>query len=207
MPLEEQFAEPHGLGGLVAGEVMAWRNRGLNGWTLRLLGVRRASRVLEVGFGPGVGIRMAAALARRGRVAGVDPSALMVKRARWRNHKAVRNGRVELRRGDVRALPWPDGAFTHVFSVNTFHEWGDPAAALAELSRVLAPGGRVALTAQSRGARDLDEARAIAERSLEQLGDAGFGALRVAWRPARPLPAHCLLGALPPSVSRPPASR
>src|SRR5204862_367510 len=111
VPLEDQFAEPHGLGGLVAGEVMAWRNRGLNGWTLRLLGVRRTSRVLEVGFGPGVGIRMVAALARRGRIAGVDPSALMVKRARWRNRKAIHSGRVDLRRGDVRALPWPDGAF------------------------------------------------------------------------------------------------
>jgi len=197
VPLEEQFEQPHGLGGLVAGEVMAWRNRGLNAWTLRLLGVRRTSRVLEVGFGPGVGIRMAAALARRGRVAGVDPSSTMVKRARWRNRKEVRARRVDLRRGDVLALPWPAGAFTHAFSVNTFHEWDDPAHALAELRRVLAPGGRVALTAQSRGARDLDEARVIAARSLALLGAAGFGELRVEWRRARPLPAHCLLGTLP----------
>ena len=194
MSLSEQLARPRGALGLLAGELLAWRNRGLNRWTLDLLALAPASRVLEVGFGPGVGVRMASRRACDGFVAGVDPSEVMVKRALVRCRRAVAAGRVDLRRGSALPLPWDDAEFTHAFAVNAFHEWEDPAAALRELARVLRPGGRVALTAQSRGARNVDEAHGIASRSLALLGAAGFEALRIAWRPARPLPAHCLLG-------------
>jgi len=196
--LAEQLARPHGALGLVAGELLAWRNRGLNRWTLDLLAPAPASRVLEVGFGPGVGVRMASKRVWRGLVAGVDPADVMVKRALLRSRRAVAAGRVDLRCGTVESLPWEDGAFTHAFAVNAFHEWQDPAAALRELGRVLAPGGRLAITAQSRGVRNVDEAHLIASRSLALLAAAGFDALRIAWRPARPLPAHCLLGEKPP---------
>jgi SAM-dependent methyltransferase len=195
--LGEQLARPRGLAGLLAGELLAWRNRDLNRWTLRLLGVGRKSRVLEVGFGPGVGVRLAAQRARRGLVAGVDPSHVMVERAQLRNRRAVRAGRVDLREGSVTPLPWPDATFTHAFAVNVFYEWEEPARALAELTRVLRPGGRLALTAQGRGATDLRVVGRAAQDALALLGAAGFEARRVAWRRARPLPAHCLLGTLP----------
>ena len=91
--LEEQLSRPHGALGLVAGELLAWRNRGLNRWTIGLLALEPASRVLEIGFGPGVGVRIAASRARRGMVAGVDPSAVMVRRASVRSRRAVAAGR------------------------------------------------------------------------------------------------------------------
>jgi len=120
-----------------------------------------------------------------------------VRRARWRNARAVRRGRVELRRGTVEALPWLDGSFTHAWSVNTFFEWPDRAAGLAEVARVLGPGGRVALTTQARWAHDESEAREATREALALLADAGFEALEVARRRMRPLPAVCLLGRKP----------
>ena len=197
MSFRRQLARPRGLVGLLAGEVLAWQNREVNGWTLSLLDPRGDDRVVEIGFGPGVGVRLAAARVRRGLVAGVDPSSMMVRRARWRNRRAVRRGRVDLRRGKVERLPWLDGAFTHAWSVNTFFEWPDPVAGLAEVARLLRPGGRLALTTQARWAHDEREVDAVTRRALALLAAAGFGGLEVARRRMRPLPAICLLGRKP----------
>src|SRR6185436_13818884 len=193
MALRRQLARPRGLVGLLAGEVLAWQNREVNAWTLSLLDVGAESRIVEIGFGPGVGVRLAAARARRGLVAGVDPSSMMMRRARWRNRQAVRRGRVELRRGTVEALPWLDGTFTHAWSVNTFFEWPNQSAGLAEVARVLQPGGRLALTTQARWAHDEAEARTATREALALLAEAGFEVLDVARRRMRPLPAVCLL--------------
>lgn len=198
MPLGRQMARPRGFVGLLAGEVLAWQNREVNAWTLSLLDPRGDDRVVEIGFGPGVGVRLAAARVRRGLVAGVDPSSMMLRRARWRNRRAMRRGRVDLRRGIVARLPWLDGTFTHAWSVNTFFEWPDPAAGLVEVARVLRPGGRLALTTQARWAHDDERAvEAVTARALALLAAAGFDTLETVHRRMRPLPAVCLLGRKP----------
>ncbi len=51
---------------------------------------------------------------------------------------------------DAAALPFPDASFDIVLSVNTIYFWPDPAKVLAEMSRILKPGGRVVLGYRSR---------------------------------------------------------
>jgi ubiquinone/menaquinone biosynthesis C-methylase UbiE len=192
--LRRQLARPRGLAGLFAGELLARSNRAVNEWTLRLLAPAAEDRVLEVGFGPGIGIRLAAARVPAGLVAGVDPSSMMLRLARWRNRRALRRGRVDLRRGVAQALPWDAAVFTHAFAVNSFFEWPDTPAALAELARVLAPDGLLALTIQARWARTEAAAAADVGRALALLGRAGFGELRTEREVFGRLPAVCLLG-------------
>jgi SAM-dependent methyltransferase len=207
MSFRRQLARPRGVLGLIAGEVLAWSNRDVNCWTIELLALRRGDRVVEIGFGPGVGLRFAAARARGGLVAGVDPSSMMLRRARWRNRRALRQQRVELRRGTVKALPWPAGTFTHAFSVNTFFEWPDPAAGLAEVARVLRPGGWLALTTQARWAHSPAEVATVSARALAQLEAAGFGELRVESKRLRSRPGICFLGRLPVAAKPRPGRR
>lgn len=140
-----QFRRPHGVAGRVAGLLMAVKNRAMGLAALDALDPPAGARVLEIGFGPGV---VLAALARRrdvALVAGVDPSELMLGWAQRRCRRAARDGRLDLRLGVAESLPWPDGAFDRAVAVNSFHLWSDPRAALGEVRRVLAGGGRLVL--------------------------------------------------------------
>jgi SAM-dependent methyltransferase len=104
-----------------------------------LLSLAPGARLLDAGCGAG---RHARAFARRGaRVTGLDLSAELLAEAR------LSDG-VRYVLGDVRRLPFGDGAFRHVVSLFTafgyFDEAGDREH-LAELRRVLAPGGTFAI--------------------------------------------------------------
>jgi ubiquinone/menaquinone biosynthesis C-methylase UbiE len=142
--LAKQFRQPSGWLGRVAGFVFRINREGIH-WTIRLLDIQPADQVLEIGFGPGYGVETAAALAPQGKVAGVDFSETMVRRARRRNDAAIAAGRVELHQGDASALPYPENSFDKVFATNVVYFWRDPAATVKELRRVMKPGGRLAL--------------------------------------------------------------
>jgi ubiquinone/menaquinone biosynthesis C-methylase UbiE len=73
------------------------------------------------------------------RVIAVDGSAAMLQAARKRLH-AVRN--VDLRRGDLEALPIDDGLLDAATLMLVLHHVPEPERALAEAARVLKPGGR-----------------------------------------------------------------
>jgi SAM-dependent methyltransferase len=88
---------------------------------------------LDVGVGTGI---VAAALVRRGfRFVGVDLSATMLAKARARLGDRVA-------RGDALRLPVRDEAVRRATSVWVLHVVGDTPGLLAEVARVLAPGGR-----------------------------------------------------------------
>jgi ubiquinone/menaquinone biosynthesis C-methylase UbiE len=141
--LTRQFSGPEGPLGHVAGWLMVRKNQGANAWLVELLGAGPADRVLEIGFGPG--LALARTLARGAAVAGVDRSALMVRKASRRVADAVRAGRADLRQGSVETLPFPDAAFTCAMALNSLQFWPSAEAGLRELRRALAPGGRLVL--------------------------------------------------------------
>ncbi len=122
---------------------------------------------LDVGCGPGAALEHAAATGAR--VAGVDPSDSMVKRAA----KRVPGAEVEL--GSAEDLPFADNTFTVAINVSSFHHWADRDAGLREIRRVLAPGGRLhVVEGELRDGRDghgLDQRDAeLLTRRLEELG-------------------------------------
>ena len=187
--VRRQFGRPTGLGGGLAGWVMAHRssNRRRNAWVVSLLDVQPTDRVLEVGFGPGVAIGLLSRLTPEGRVCGIDHSQVMLRQARRRNAAAVRAGRVDLRLASVEALPAFGEPFDKIVAVNAIGFWAEPAKRLAELRRLLRPGGRIAIAVQPRSPRATDETstRRGAEISA-QLESAGFSEVRLETLPLSP---------------------
>ena len=146
--ITRQFGNPSGLFGKFIGNRMAKGNLYDAKWTISLLDIQPGHRILEIGFGPGISTQMASDKASKGFVAGIDHSRTMVQAASQRNADAIRSGRMELKHGDVSALPYPDESFDTAFSLHSIYFWGKPAECLKELRRVLKPGGLLAITIQ-----------------------------------------------------------
>jgi ubiquinone/menaquinone biosynthesis C-methylase UbiE len=106
------------------------------------------SRVLELG--PGAG-RVAVELARRGHhVVCVDPAEAMLRNTQARAGAQAVGDRVETVVADAHALPFPDASFAVLVAVGVLPWLERPAVALAEMRRVLAPGGSAVLTSDNR---------------------------------------------------------
>ena len=104
--------------------------------------VPEGARVLDCAAGTGA-FSLAAAV-RAGSVLCTDQSETMLDRAR---KKAAKMGltNISFARRDITALPDPDGAFDAVIAANVLHLLPEPEAAVRELWRVTAPGGRLIL--------------------------------------------------------------
>lgn len=180
-----QFSRPHGLLGKVAGWIMAHRqsNQKRNLWTVGLLDIQKADRVLEIGFGPGFALERIAEQAADGFVVGVDHSPTMVRAATKRNYAAVKAGRMKLLVGTVenvhKECPSGENGFQKAFAVNVSGFWQDPVAEMRAIYDLMAPGGLFALTFQPRhkNASDAD-AVAAADRMAGQISQAGFENIR-----------------------------
>jgi ubiquinone/menaquinone biosynthesis C-methylase UbiE len=108
--------------------------------------IQRGARVLDVASGTGVVARAAAArLGDGGSVTGLDinPGMLAVARSLPADAGAAS---IEWREGSVLALPFPDGAFDVVLCQLGLQFFPDRPAALAEIRRVLVPGGRTGIS-------------------------------------------------------------
>jgi ubiquinone/menaquinone biosynthesis C-methylase UbiE len=143
--LMRMFGRPKGILGRLDGIIMARTNQPCAAWVIDLLGIQPHDRVLEVGFGPGVGIELLARSVSGGCIAGVDPSDEMVEQARARNVNAIESGRVDLRYGSVERLSFDDNTFTKALAMNSMHVWPDTVTGLRDMRRVMKPGGSIAL--------------------------------------------------------------
>lgn len=110
---------------------------------LHTLALRADDVLLEVGCGGGAFLQEA--LASDCRAAALDHSPEMVRLAREVNREAVHAGRLVLVESDAGAIPFADGRFTCAVSTGVFGFIDDPVQVLAEIHRVLARGGRLAV--------------------------------------------------------------
>jgi ubiquinone/menaquinone biosynthesis C-methylase UbiE len=192
----KQFAKPTGVFGALVGHAMAFKNRERSEWVASLLDLKPGERVLEIGFGPGTDIARASRAAAF--VAGADHSEAMLQQASRRNHDAIREGRVELKLGAAAQLPYPDSQFDCVFAINSAQFWKDLPKPLAEIVRVLKPGGRILLAVQPRNKGATEEtARQVGFGVSKALTAAGFEDVYCEFREMRPVSTAAVLGRRP----------
>jgi arsenite methyltransferase len=197
--LARQFGRPGGLvGRLLLGPWLDRIGRKMNALAFAELAVGREDWVLEVGFGGG-GLLRSILAATSGEVFGADVSKMMIARVRRRFAREVRRGRLRIYRASAERLPLPDAIVDRAVSVNSHYFWPDPAAAMAELARVVKPGGRLVLCFEP--PEELRKwpghrfgFRLLGTAEVRNLMDqAGFGDLGEAWGTGRRPDRFCAL--------------
>jgi demethylmenaquinone methyltransferase / 2-methoxy-6-polyprenyl-1,4-benzoquinol methylase len=107
------------------------------------LSVHQPAAILDVATGTG-GVAIALATATPARITGVDISEAMLGRGRQRVRQAGLAGRISLEQSRAESLPFQPESFDAVSFTYLLRYVEDPAATLAELARVVRPGGHVA---------------------------------------------------------------
>jgi SAM-dependent methyltransferase len=143
------------------------------------LELQEIDSLLDVGFGGGRALRVAAGLAPKARLYGVDFSPDVVAHGQQTLRPLVQSGRLSLLAADVLQLPFADSLFTKIITTNTIYFWPDLPTALASLARVLAPEGRLVIGFS--GKDKLDAYGDVTEHGFTKRSDGEVvGALREA---------------------------
>jgi ubiquinone/menaquinone biosynthesis C-methylase UbiE len=109
---------------------------------LRLIGESGYDTYLDLGTGTGRILRLFAPYAAR--AIGIDSSREMLAMARA--HRDTGESRIEVRHGDIYALPYPNAWADFITIHQVLHYLDEPLRAIIETARVLKPGGRLLIT-------------------------------------------------------------
>jgi trans-aconitate methyltransferase len=132
---------------------MAKSNAPFSEWVvgeIRLAHPTEASRIVELGSGPGVGLQETLRQFPSAQVWGVDPSREMLSQARKRNAAAITTGRLSLIHGDPSSLE-SLAPVDIVFANHVLYFWHEPVKELQRLRHAVLSGGLVGLGYQLRG--------------------------------------------------------
>ena len=112
------------------------------GWLVAAVEPLVTDRALDVGTGGGhAALALAPAVAS---VVGIDPTPeMLVVATRLAAERGIEN--VTFTHGEASALPFPDATFDLAISRFSVHHWPRPGDAFREISRVVRPGGRLAI--------------------------------------------------------------
>ncbi len=107
------------------------------------LELRAGLRVLDIGCGTGGYLRIMAPLVAPGPAVGIDLSATLIARAQ--QLAAADEANVSFRVGDAYDLPFPDASFDRVVASQVLLHLAEPWRAVAQMRRVLVPGGLLSI--------------------------------------------------------------
>ena len=150
--LAEQLRLPTGELGKKVGETMNKGNRLMNLETIRQLDIEDNDNILEIGMGNGFFVKDILAAGKNVKYSGCDFSDTMVKEALILNDPLAANVKFILSNADE--LPFQDGSFDKVFTVNTIYFWGNTRRTFTEIRRVLKPDGMLIVTLRPKSVMD-----------------------------------------------------
>ena len=164
--LARQVRKPHKWMGRPFLWLMNLSHSELTNWGLQQVSIEKNFKIVDIGCGGGKTIQKLAAVATEGHVCGVDYASGSVAVSRSKNARLIKSGRVEIRKGAVSHLPFPDGSFDLAVAVETQYYWPDLVNDMKEVRRVLKSGGRLVVIAETYKGGRFDELKAPAMKLL-----------------------------------------
>ncbi len=119
-----------------------WRSS-INDAVVGLIDPKPGEQVLDIGAGMGAGAMQAAASGAQ--VVAVEPTPFMRRILTMRRTFSRRRANLEVVDGTAERMPVDDHSVDAIWAVNTMHHWVDVERGVAEIARVLRPGGRILL--------------------------------------------------------------
>ncbi|MFD1019293.1 class I SAM-dependent methyltransferase [Thalassobacillus hwangdonensis] len=193
-PLGEQFAKPEGWIGKGVGWFMNFENKELNRWTTSFLDIQPEDHILEIGFGPGRGIKHVLNTYHPCVFYGIDPSEPMVEAA-LKRLKSHRDGQVCLMQGEAKELLHFNSKLDKVYAVNNITYWEEPIRILEHIRSMMSEGGRIAITLcpHEEGADD-DTTEVLGGQIQSFLMKAGFQHVEIFKKHTDPNDTCCVVG-------------
>jgi SAM-dependent methyltransferase len=151
--LVRQVKKPDRFAGRFFALLMNGSHAPMTDWAFTHLAIPADATALDIGCGGGRTIEKLAQCAAQ--VYGVDYAAGSVAASRAHNKRLIAEGRVSVEQASVSHLPFPDNKFDVVTAIETQYYWPDLPGDMKEILRVLMPGGRLMIVAESyKGARN-----------------------------------------------------
>ncbi len=141
-----QLRQPQGDKGVKVAEMMNETNINMTLHSIKRLELQDGQRILELGHGNCGHLTQLLEQKKDLSYYGLEMSVLMQEEAQRLNPQFLDNGQASFYLYDGVHIPFEDNFFDKVFTVNTIYFWDDPRALLAELYRVIKPGGVLNIT-------------------------------------------------------------
>ena len=157
MSFFENTRKPAGLGGKIMVAMMNFGHSAMAEWGLHFLQPAPDAMVLDCGCGGGANIKKLLKMCPKGKVQGIDYSAVSVEKARKVNAGAIADGRCNVQQASVAELPFEAEQFDVVTAFETVYFWPDLPRCFREVYRVLKVGGTFLICNEANGDTDKDE--------------------------------------------------
>jgi SAM-dependent methyltransferase len=120
-----QFKKPTGIPGKIVSDLMIIGNRSAYKTMIKDLTLHSKDKVLEIGYGPGIGIELISRRFESCDIYGIDFSELMFRRATNRNRQLIKNNKVHLLFGDFIETEINTSGYSVIFCINVVYFWDD----------------------------------------------------------------------------------
>lgn len=139
--LARQLKCPSGENGVNTGVKMNNTNLNMIKCTIGTLKLSDNETILEIGPGNAQHLNHLMNIAKNIQYYGVDVSETMIKEAKKNNIQFVSSGKASFLHSNGQLIPFPKNTFDKIFTINTIYFWENPSQYMAEITRVLIPGG------------------------------------------------------------------
>ncbi|MBQ9026736.1 MAG: class I SAM-dependent methyltransferase [Methanobrevibacter sp.] len=153
MGIFDNMRKPKGKLGEIQLKSMNKEHTPISLWVLKHLDIKETDVILDIGCGGGININRMAEKAKK--VYGVDYSEKSVKISKEVNDELIKQGKVEIKQGNVQSLDFEDESFDIVTAFETVYFWPDIEKCFGEVKRVLKPGGIFLIGMESNGSEHI----------------------------------------------------